>query len=149
MENVEDVIPIQEPEEEQQYSYREKALRDFFVKEYLVDYDATAAAIRVGYGKSIAKEYGNRFMQEPYVLRKIQEEEVAVNPNGDDKEAAKKRIMAGLVREANYRGPGSSQAARVAALSKLAHLHEMEPKQKAAIEDPNEDSGRYYLLCLA
>lgn len=140
MENVEDVLPIQEPEEERQYSYREKALRDFFIKEYLVDYDATAAAVRVGYGKSFAKEYGARFMQEPYVLREIQRLEGAIDPSGEDKEAVKKRIMAGLVREANYRGPGSSQAARVAALSKLAHLHEMEPKQKAP-EDPNQLAG--------
>lgn len=137
MENVEDVLPIQEPEEERQYSYREKALRDFFINEYLIDYDPTAAAIRIGYGKAFAKEYANRFMQEPYVLREIQKKEGTIDPNGEDKDAFKKRIMAGLVREANYRGAGSSQAARVAALSKLAHLNEMEPKQKQ-VDDPNK-----------
>jgi hypothetical protein len=132
MEDVKDDSPILEPEEERQYSYREKALRDFFVKEYLVDYDQVAAAVRVGYGKSFAREFAARFMQEPYVLRRIAELEGVGNPDDPEDEATvKRRIMAGLIREANYRGPGSSQAARVAALSKLAQLHGMEaPKKK-------------------
>lgn len=129
MDNAADDLEITEPEEERSYSYREKALRDFFVNEYLVDYDALAAAVRIGYGKSYAKDFAQRFMNEPYVLREIQRKEGLTNPETEDPEASKKRIIAGLTREANYRGPGSSQSARVAALSRLATLHGMDPAQ--------------------
>lgn len=130
-------LPIQEPEQpasenERTYSYREKALRDFFVKEYLVDYDAIGAAMRIGYNRGIAKEYAVRLMDEPYVAREIARMEAA--PTEETDAALKKRIMAGLIREANYRGPGSSQAARVAALGKLAQLNGMEPATKTKTE---------------
>jgi hypothetical protein len=144
MENVEDDLPIDEPAEERSYTYREKALRDFFVKEYLVDYDAVAAAHRIGYGKSYAKEFSARFMQEPYVLRQIAKSEGFVNTESpEDRESAKRRIMAGLTREANYRGPGSSQAARVAALSKLAQLHGMDFDAKPKELDNNPAEGAF------
>jgi hypothetical protein len=129
-----DALPIQEPEQEfeRSYSWREKALRDLFVKEYLVDYDSIGAAMRVGYNRGIAKEYAVRLMDEPYVMRQIAKYEGA--PVEEDETTAKKRIMAGLVREANFRGAGSSQAARVAALGKLAQLYGMEPATRNKTE---------------
>lgn len=132
-----DALPIQAPsapkeEDERTYTWREKALRDLFVKEYLVDYDAVGAAMRIGYNRGIAKEYAVRLMDEPYVARQIAKQEGA--PVEEDEKTAKKRIMAGLVREANYRGAGSSQAARVAALGKLAQLYGMEPATKTKTE---------------
>lgn len=133
---------ITEPEEERQYSYREKALRDFFVKEYLTDYDEVAAAIRIGYPRGVAREFAKRFMNEPYVLREIQRMEGS-DIASDDPDAEKKRIIAGLKREANYRGPGSSQSARVAALSKLATLFEMDPKDKKPEENDNILDGAF------
>lgn len=135
-------LPIQEPEQpaesnERTYTYREKALRDYFVREYLVDYDAIAAAMRIGYNRGIAREYAVRLMDEPYVARQIAKMEGA--PAEEDSETLKKRIMAGLIREANYKGVGSSQAARVAALGKLAQLNGMEPatKTKTELTGPN------------
>jgi hypothetical protein len=145
MENVEDVLPISEPEEERTYSYREKALRDFFINEYLVDYDAVGACVRVGYGKSYAKEFAARFMAEPYVLRTIQQKEGEIGAGSDDPEVAKKRIIAGLNREANYRGPGSSQSARVAALSRLANLYGMDPTNKPPENQPDIGEGVFVL----
>jgi hypothetical protein len=109
---------------EKVYTYRERALRDLFIKEYLVDYDEISAAIRIGYGKSYAREYAIKFMHEAYVQKEIKAQEIG--GKADDPEEMKKRIMAGLVREANYRGPGCSQAARVAALAKLASLNGMD-----------------------
>lgn len=134
-----DALPIQEPEEaeERSYTWREKALRDLFVKEYLVDYDSIGAAMRVGYNRGIAKEYAVRLMDEPYVMRQIAKQEGA--PIEESEDVLKKRIMAGLIREANYRGAGSSQAARVAALGKLAQLNGMEPatRMKTELTGPN------------
>lgn len=140
MENVEDDLPIVEPEQEIVYSFREKQLRDLFINEYLVDYDSVAAAIRVGYGKPYAATFGTRFMNEPYVMREIRRREGLVNDiTSEDKEAFKKRIIAGLVREANYRGPGASQSARVAALAKLASLNGMDPTIKTSSELSGKD----------
>lgn len=133
-------LPIQEPEQVQEasnertYTYREKALRDLFVKEYLVDYNAIGAAMRVGYNRSIAKEYAVRLMDEPYVAREIAKHEGATGDDVEDEAVQRKRILAGLRREANYTGPGSSQAARVAALGKLAQLYSMEPATRTKTE---------------
>lgn len=122
---------IGEPEQGPELTFREKALRDKFVGEYLIDYNPLAAAIRIGYPKGYAKEYAARFMEEPYVLNKIREQESTSEDVTTD--VMKKRIMAGLVREANYNGPGSSQAARVAALSKLAQMHGMDAPRRTEI----------------
>lgn len=112
-------------------SSAEKAVRDRFVKEYLLDYDAKAAAIRCGYGESFAGAYADKFMLEPYVLQQIKarELEFADDPVAEE-EATKRIIRASLLREANYRGPGSSHSARVNALAKLAVIHDMDAPTK-------------------
>lgn len=129
--------PMEDPQEEigANLSVREKALRDSFVREYLIDYNAHAAAIRIGYGPAYARDYAIRLMEEPYVLHQIKQVECA--PSEDSEEEMKKRVMAGLVREANYRGPGASAAARVSALAKLAAIHGMD----APIRSKTEISG--------
>lgn len=147
-----DALPIQEPDEPQErtYTYREKALRDLFINEYLVDYDPVGAAIRVGYNRGIAKEYAVRFMDEAYVAREIAKREAAPSTEQDE-ESFKKMIIARLVREANYHGPGSSQAARVAALGKLAQLKGMEPVSKTRTEltgpngEPLQSAGQFII----
>lgn len=125
------------PEPEREYSFHEKQLRDRFVQEYMIDYDKVKAAQRIGYGKSYALQYGTMLFNEPYVQREIKRLEgstSAVGGTPEDEEAFKKRIIAGLVREANYHGSGSSQAARVAALGKLAQLSGMEPAHKSSVD---------------
>lgn len=120
-------LPIQDPDEDQRsYTPRELQLRERFVKEYLLDYDSIGAAVRVGYNRGIAKEYAVRFMDEPHVALLIKKYESQPDTE-EDEEVERKRIIAGLRREANYFGPGASASSRVAALSKLAHLKSMEP----------------------
>lgn len=128
--------PERDPDEKI-YSYREKALRDMFITEYLVDYDEVAAAIRCGYGSSYARDYAVKFMHESYVQKQIKSKELVNKEDGP--EELKQRIMAGLIREANYRGPGCSQSARVAALSKLASLNGMDQaiKTESKLLDAN------------
>lgn len=121
---------------ERQYSLAERQLRDKYVREYIVDYDVMNAAIRVGYMRALALEYGQMFMQEPYVQRKILELQNQIKEKPEDSGSEiKNQIIAGLLREANYRGPGSTQAARVAALSKLASLHGMDPVSRSQVEN--------------
>jgi hypothetical protein len=129
-------------------SYAEMVLRDQFVETYLTDYDAFAACVRIGYGPAYAKDYCVRFMQESYTLQRISQRERERNPaSATDEELAitqaemKQQIMTGLVREANYRGPGASQAARVAALAKLASLYGMDQPVKTQVEVSTHADG--------
>lgn len=111
----------------QELSEKEKDLRNKFVDEYLLDYDQTAAAIRIGFSASFAQTYAERFMLEPYVRKRITDMQTALAE--DDRleaELDRRRIRAGLMREAHYRGPGSSHAARVSALAKLASIRDMD-----------------------
>ncbi len=112
-------------------SSKEKELRDKFVDEYLLDFDQTAAAIRVGFSASFAQTYAEKFMTEPYVRQRIAAMQTAMAE--DDKlevELDRRRIRAALMREAHYRGPGSSHAARVSALAKLASIRDMDAPTK-------------------
>lgn len=122
---------IEEPDYTVQLGSAARALRDRFVTEYLTDYDQYAAALRVGYRADIATEYGKKLMTCPYVLQQIRLRQMTAEDNPED---MKKVIMAGLVREANYRGAGASQSARVAALSKLASIHGMDAPIRSKTE---------------
>ena len=115
-------------------SGQEKELRDRFVEEYLFDYSATAAATRVGYSKSFAETYGYKFLEEPYVKRLIKERQKAIAEDSKaEDEAQRRQVRAMLFREANYRGPGASHAARVAAQAKLMSLLDMDAPTKVKV----------------
>lgn len=112
-------------------SPQEKQLRDRFVTEYLLDYDAWAACVRVGFLKSVAGQYANDFMQEPYVRREITRRQLA--EDADPKAALKNKKRAvemALLREAHNMGPDSSHSARVSALSKLCNIYDMDGATK-------------------
>jgi hypothetical protein len=52
-------------------SEREQSVRDFFVNEYLKDFDPFRACVRMGFLAAFAIEQSQKFMQDGYVLRKI------------------------------------------------------------------------------
>jgi hypothetical protein len=124
---------IPDPPREEDYiradtmTEREKALRDMFVAEYLIDYNQVNAAMRCGFPREFAVRYASQFMDEAYVQRKIKSVEYTGNDEVAEAEYNRKRIKNQLMREAHYRGPGSSHAARVSALAALAKLENMEP----------------------
>jgi hypothetical protein len=107
----------------------EKNVRDVFVKQYLYDYDARSAIVRVGFSVNYAEYYADKFMAEPYVLRKILEQEQKQS-HVEVTKKAKALVIRRLHEQANYKGRGSSHSARIAALSKLAQLYNMEPEKK-------------------
>jgi hypothetical protein len=101
-------------------SDKEKQLRNLFVDEYLVDYDAIAAAQRCGFQASFAKDYAIKFMNESYVRKRIEEvKHTNVDPKKAD-EFDKARIRAVLMKEAHNQYTTGS--ARVAAAAKLAAI---------------------------
>jgi hypothetical protein len=104
---------------------QERALRDRFVDEYLVDYSPLNAARRVGFSNAFAEEYAKRFMTEPYVRQRIKRLETSSQVDEEDlEEYNKKRIRAQLMREAHDQF--STGAARVAALGKLMSMYGMD-----------------------
>lgn len=108
----------------------QKALRDMFVNEYMVDYDPVAAAQRCGFERQFAREFASKFMDEAYVQQRINAVKfMDVDPQSEQK-YNQQRVKAALMFEAHYRGPGSSHAARVAALSKLAALNGLDAPKK-------------------
>lgn len=121
---------------ESELSEDEKVVRDAVVKEYLFDYDWLNACRRVGMNASMAYDYAKRFAEDGYCQKKIKEfqAEKAANPavtKQQEKEIERERIIEGLRFESTYRGPGSSQAARVAAYKQLCAIYGFEaPKQQ-------------------
>lgn len=114
-------------------SERQRALRDLFVSEYLIDYHQVAAAMRCGFSRQLAVEWASRFMEEAYVQKKIKNMELTLADPEDEMEFNKQRIKQQLMREAHYRGPGSSHAARVSALAKLMSVYDMDSPQKSEV----------------
>lgn len=117
---------------------KEKALRNLFVSEYLKDYDKVAAAQRCGFELSLAVDWANKLMAEPYVQIRLSN----LRNSGDVNQIEladynRRRIKEGLMTQAFYTGPGSSHAARVSALKALAELEGMVkvPSKSAGIGD--------------
>ncbi len=103
---------------------------DKFVDEYLFDHNIRLAIVRMGFvDEDESINMAKMFWNKPYVQKEIarrmstpQLPETAKDTEKSDKE----RIKAALFREAHYFGPGSSQAARVNALSRLCSIYGMD-----------------------
>lgn len=110
---------------------QERALRQRFVEEYLADYDAFAAAIRLGYQEAFAQQYAKQFLTEPYTLKLIKEKEAEFGILTEE-DQHRKKIVAGLYREAHSRF--NSGSARVAALTQLAKIIGIEAPVKTELK---------------
>lgn len=98
---------------------QQKLIRERFVHEYLFDFSETNAAKRCGFAGSEAVEVGRKLMDEVAVQRLIAERMRAYDPA---KEVTMGRVVAGLMKEANDRGIGSSHSARVASYMGVAKI---------------------------
>lgn len=96
-----------------------KERRDRFIAEYLVDFNGPRAIIRAGGSYTTAEKISSQFLHEPYVLKKIRE---TIDLLEEKNIINRQRVLAMLVREANYTGQGASHGARVSAASKLASI---------------------------
>ena len=121
-------------------SHDEMVIREQVVREYLYDYSWTKACLRCGFRSEFAADNAERFSKDPYCIWRVKElaREKGLNPNPEAKakemEQDKIDIINALKKEAHYYGPGSSQAARVSALGKLAQLYGMEPPKQVKAE---------------
>lgn len=87
-----------------------------FVEEYLIDLNATQAAIRAGYSKKTAKAQGSRLLTHVDVVAAVTSAQKARTART---EVNQDYVVTGLVAEAELKGEGSSSPARIRALELL------------------------------
>ena len=102
-----------------------------FVEEYLIDLNATQAAIRAGYSEKTAKSIGQENLTKPDIQKAIQEaQEILSNKT----QLTVDMVVNGLLKEAQDYAEGSTQSSRVSA---WAHLG----KHLGMFKDKIEHSG--------
>ncbi len=91
-----------------------------FVEEYLLDLNATQAAIRAGYSKKTANEQGSQLLAKLSVRQAVAEAQAIRSKRT---EITQDEVIQGLKKEATLEGEGSSHSARVSAWAHLGkHL---------------------------
>ena len=91
-----------------------------FVGEYLIDLNASAAAVRAGYSQRRAQEIGYQLLHKPTVAEAIQK---ALAERTERVKLDADWVVCRLREEAEFTGEGSSPSARVKALELLGkHL---------------------------
>lgn len=123
---------IEQPEE-YDLTPKEKELRDTFVKQYQVDHNKQRAAQRMGYPVNLAGQYGETLFNDSYVQNRLAKAQLKLETPEDEAEI-KQKVLQGLLREADYTGPGASQSARVAALGRLATIFGMDAPTRSKTE---------------
>jgi len=104
-----------------------------FVEEYLVDLNATAAAIRAGYSAKSARKVGSNLLTLPHVQAAIEE---AMAERRERVEVTQDYVLARLKAEAELKGKGASHVGRIRALELLGkHLGMFTEKRE--ISGPN------------
>ena len=110
-----------------------------FVEEYLIDLNATQAAIRAGYSEKTAKSIGQENLTKPDIQKAIQEaQEILSNKT----QLTVDMVVNGLLKEAQDYAEGSTQSARVSA---WAHLG----KHLGMFKDKVEHSGKLEIESLS
>ena len=89
-----------------------------FVEEYLVDINATQAAIRAGYSEKTANVTGPQNLVKPSIAGAVQK---AFEERSKRVEVTQDDVIRGLYNEAIREGKGSSPSARVQAWSHLGN----------------------------
>ena len=103
-----------------------------FVDEYLIDFNATQAAIRSGYSENTAQQIGAENIRKPLIEAEIKKRTGALEEKAL---ITKEMVIQGLLSEAETFGEGSSHSARVSA---WAHLG----KHLKMFTDKVEHSGK-------
>ena len=110
-----------------------------FVEEYLIDLNATQAAIRAGYSEKTAKEIGNENLTKPNIAKAIAEAQEKLSNKA---QVTVEMVVQGLLNEAKDLSEGSTQSARVSA---WAHLG----KHLGMFKDKVEHSGKLEIESLS
>lgn len=100
----------------------EKALRDKFINEYLVDFDEYRAALRVGFLPSVAATYCKQFMNEGYVQREIARLQREQQLDPKEQQERDRELTLSTLRQAMQNGPYASRVQAAAKFSAILGL---------------------------
>lgn len=106
-----------------------------FVEEYLIDLNATQAAIRAGYSEKTAKSVGHENLTKPDIAKAIAEAQEKLSNKA---QVTVEMVVQGLLNEAKDLSDGSTQSARVAA---WAHLGKYLKMFTDKVEHTGKDGG--------
>jgi phage terminase small subunit len=105
-----------------------------FVGEYLLDLNATQAAVRAGYKLGHARQMGAENLSKPVIADAIA---AAQRARSERLQLTQDDVLRGLHREATWMGDGSSHSARVAAWGLIAkHLGMLDRRQLDENSEP-------------
>lgn len=93
-----------------------------FVEQYLIDLNATQAAVRAGYSAKTAEQLGHQLLKKPSVASAVAK---GARRQAEKAEISAQDVLAGLYKEATREGEGSSHAARVSAWGLLGKYHKL------------------------
>ena len=93
-----------------------------FVAEYLIDLNATQAAIRAGYSAKTAYSIGQENLNKPEIAAQVA---AGARQQVAKAEISAQDVLEGLQKEATREGEGSSHAARVSAWGLLGKYHNL------------------------
>lgn len=93
-----------------------------FVAEYLIDLNATQAAIRAGYSEKTAGQVGFENLKKPEIADAIA---AKAGKTAEKLDLSAERVLRGLFEEATRTGEGSSHGARVSAWGLLGKYHKL------------------------
>lgn len=99
----------------------EKALWTKFVQEYVKDFNAVEACVRVGFGLTYALVYAPIFLSKPFVIRAVADYKAKIPVNEKAEEDLDKSLVIATLREAAQNGKQ-----RVAAALGLARIRGMD-----------------------
>lgn len=98
------------------------AKQERFVAEYLIDLNATQAAIRAGYAAKTANREGSRLLSNVDIAEAIA---AKAGKTAEKLDLSAERVLRGLFEEATRQGEGSSHGARVSAWGLLGKYHKL------------------------
>ena len=115
-----------------------------FVEEYLIDLNATQAAIRAGYSEKTAKEIGSENLTKPNIAKAITEAQEKLSNKA---QVTVEMVVQGLLNEAKDLSEGSTQSARVSAWAHLGkHLGMFVEQKKVDVTTNGESINKPTLI---
>jgi len=90
-----------------------------FIEEYVIDFNATRAAISAGYSEKTARSISSELLTKPDIRSAVK---IHLDELSTDSYVSREVILTGLFKEAMGKGENSTPTSRVSAWDKLAKL---------------------------
>ena len=117
-----------------------------FVEEFLIDLNATQAAIRAGYSARTAEQQGPRLLGNVEIAAAVQ---AAQRARSARVQVTQDAVVRGLLHEATLVGEGSSHSARVSAWGLMAkHLGMLVERRQQLGEDGQPVNSQLFTVSI-